>query len=804
MALRTADKTPLDTSTLALSTPPLRPLPRRPLPALVIVFMAGIVAGVHIPVQPLYLLAAALLCTVWALGFVNSRLAGIGLHAAAMMAGWAMMVLHTAELSPSDIRNLVKRDREYLDVSGRVVSQPYVSVADARGRWSWRFDLEVEATRRGVRMEPAMGRIRVNLTGVEADRHPVYGDRWNIKGVFSTDRRSLVRAQGLAGFLSGQMDYAKHVETGAGNSFVNLCYRMRHAAYERLGYGLANSTTAAALPRALLLGYRQDVPRNVYDAFARTGTLHILALSGMHVGILILLLVVVLKACGISRPYWAWFFIPFLVIYTVGTGAAASTVRASIMAIVLFSAFMFRRKPDTPTSLALAALLIVAFDPLQLFSHGFILSFVVVWGIIAIYPVIRSWMKEKTDGDPWADPEMSWLVSSHPTWRKLLDMLGISTAAWLASLPLIANLFHVISPVALGVNLVLVPLAFVILLTACLSLATGVVFPVMGVVFNHANGVFAEWLMLLVDWSSRIPGSHVYVPAWPMVWVLIWYASLAIWLMFRGRIRLAATVCLITLMGLSISQRVWSQKVVAVVMPVGDSNVLLVDGPGRHALLIDTGSSFHHRALLEQLRKRGISRIQQVWISRATTDAYGGMDGLLQAVHVEQIVLPHVPPGQRRFHEAEAAWNVVVGAEHIRRWSDVAIQEGPGDLAWRIVYPDKPSTYLNARQSALMLHVSRGPHSLLFMSQADSRLESMAASIPHDYNADFLIVGRCNNLDALTEQWLSLVRPKTLVMTTRAFDRLPFGGESLMRRLKKKADMDVLTSDLREGIRIPL
>jgi len=767
------------------------------LPVLVLCYASGLAVGILLPWSAEWLLSIALISAVAGILVRRDSVASLALHTSVVSMGWAVMVLHTGFMAQTDIRQQLNRTREYIDVTGVVISQPQVSIADARGRISWQFDFNIDASYKGSRMQPATGRIRVSMTANEdtPTLEPSYGDRWRLKGVFSVDRRPITRAQGLAGFLSCRMDYARRLETGVGNPLVSICYRMRDHAYERLGWGLGNDRASAALTRALLLGYRQDVPRPVYDAFAQTGTLHILALSGMHVGILILLIVVLLKAVGISRPGWALFFIPFLLVYTVGTGAAASTVRASIMAVVFFSAYMFRRKPDTPTSLALAALLILAMDPIQLFHYGFILSFVVVWGIITIYPVLTRWVRDKTAGDPWADPEISWLSRSSPFWQKIVDMGGISAAAWLASLPLIATIFHVISPIALLVNLILVPLAFVILFAACLSLFAGLVSFEAASVFNHANELFSDILIQVVEWSSRIPGSHVYVPPWSWTLVICWYGLLVLWLARRGWTRIVATCGLAALAIFSMGQRHWSDDVSAIVIQIGDNNVLLIDGPGNHAILIDSGTVYHQRKLVEQLRQRGISRINQVWISRATTDAYGGLTGLLDAVNVDQIVIPNVAPGQQLFQSHRQAWVAKAGVDRVRYWPENEHQESRGDLIWRLVFPNPSTSYRNARQSAMMMHISKSHQSLLYMSQADAALEKTAMTLPRDWNAGSLVVGKCTSLDGLGLIWLTLVDPQKLFLTTRAFERMLMGGDDFVRRVRRNSHAEVIVLD---------
>ena len=787
-----------------LAGPPLIHRPRRILPGLVAAYILGLLAGLVFPLSPLILLGASTFLALIALASFRHNWSCPCLYAAILLIGWWVMAMKSAEYRQDDLRSILRKPREYAEIIGRIRSPPHPGDADSAGRSGCRFEFDVESIKAGSALQPATGRIRVSLSDISEEYPvPAYGDRWIIRGVFSGDNRPVNRAQGIAGYLNANGKHAERLDARRGNKLYALCYQMRDSAHERLGWGLA-SQSMAALPRALLLGYRQDIDRRVYDSFAKTGTLHILALSGMHVGILILLIVIFLKAIGITRPHWVLFFLPFLVLYTIGTGAAASTVRASIMALVYFSAYFFRRKPDTPSSLATAALLILLFDPLQLFSYGFILSFVVVGGIIAIYPVIRNWMQLKLEGDPWAEPEMSWLTSSMPVWRKLIDMMAISGAAWLASLPLIANIFHVISPIALLVNLALVPLAFCILLTACLSLVSGLFFKAAALVFNHANWLFSDWLVELVSWSSRLPGSHAYVAEWHWSWILGWYGLILIWLGGRVWMRNVALSAMVVMIVLSIHQRAFARSATVSVIPVGECNVLLIDGPGRYAAMIDAGSSYYSRTVLEQLRRRGISRLDTLWISRATSDSYGGVIALLESLEVDRLVVPDVPKSQQRFGAVVSAWENQIGADRIDYWPASHHFEAPGGLVFRLLYPRTDSVYLNSRQSAMICHISNDHRSVLFISQSDPVLETAAMQWPIDYHADTLVVGRSQRLDGLGEQWLERVGATSIVLSSRSFDRMPFGMESWLRRLKRFPDVEIKLNDIREGMVIGL
>ena len=777
-----------------------RARPRRPLPVVVLALAAGLGTGLLLDGwSPWLPIGGALVFAAGGL-LIRREAWATALMLAAVMATGAAWMQHAAGFTASDdLRSHFSRPRQFADITGVVITPPLPEEVDERGLPVWVFELRSETIRAAAGPVPVRGvvRVRYEAAGDEVVR---YGDRWRLRGPVRLDDRSVVRRQGLVGSMTVSADRAECLASDAGNPFVAWCYSQRERAARVLGYGLEEGAVSAGFTRALLLGSREQVSRPVHDAFARTGTLHILALSGMHVGILVFILVILLKSAGIPRTYWVFFFLPFLTTYTVATGAAASMVRALVMAIVFFLANFMRRQPDPPTSLAMAALLILVFDPLQLFDFGFILSFVVVGGLLALaQPVAMMMRRASVEGDPWMEPETSWWsAAGRGLWARVVDLFSVSVAAWVVSLPLIAAIFNLISPSALLVNLPLIPMSFVIMLTGCLSLITGPVAPPVASIFNHANDLFCDALMALVDVSARVPGSHFYVKAWPWYVILAWFVLVLAWLITRGGKRALAAAGLAAMLVFSVTQRHFSSRVEAVMIPSGDAAVMLVDGPGNRAMLFDTGAAFRSRALVEVLRSRGIAGLDEVWLTRATSDAYGGLDELLDAIPARVVFAPAAPPAQHHYLARQQAWRERWGEHVIQNWPVDRYRAWGDDLLLRVLFPPAGEMYRNARASAMMLHLSHGHRSLLFMSRADVELERLAAALPVDWQAETLLVGLIESSAALSDAWLDLVTPASVVFTPRAFDRAREGVDPLLRRLNGEGHREVITIEDRE------
>jgi competence protein ComEC len=240
------------------------------------------------------------------------------------------------------------------------------------------------------------------------------------------------------------------------------------------------------------------------------------------------MLVFVLTACRIPRTHWILFLAPLLIAYTAATGMSSSAVRACIMAIAFFAAPLLGREGDALSALSLAAISILIVRPDQLFDPGFLLSFSAVLGLICLYPPFQSYATRRVGPDPLrVQPEPRYATLMRHAFLYVWALAVASAAASLVTTPIVAYFFGIVPLIGLVGNLVAVPLAFLIVCTACLSLFLGSLIPALGEVFNHANWLLVSMLTRTINLLADVPGSHFAVRL-PSGWlVLPWYVGLA-------------------------------------------------------------------------------------------------------------------------------------------------------------------------------------------------------------------------------------------------------------------------------------
>src|SRR5881227_2549673 len=309
------------------------------------------------------------------------------------------------------------------------------------------------------------------------------------------------------------------IRRGGGNPILRLAQKSRAWMQNALCRGLESAPEVQNFLSGIVLGLRHQAPEDIEEPFQQTGTLHLFAVAGLHVGIVAALLWMLAMMARLSRKWATALIIPLLLFYAAITGLHVSSIRAAVMSSILLGGFFFERKVFALNSLAAAAFFLLAWDTNEFFSTGFQLSFAVVSGIILLADPLSNWLQQFGATDPFLPRN---LVSGS---RRALGTGyawicrggSVSLAAWLGSLPLILWYFHLVTPSSLLANLVVVPIAFFILAVALLSLVSTPIASDLSLIFNNASWSLASAVIALVHWFAQLPGSHYYVaePHWP-------------------------------------------------------------------------------------------------------------------------------------------------------------------------------------------------------------------------------------------------------------------------------------------------
>src|SRR6059058_1046140 len=309
------------------------------------------------------------------------------------------------------------------------------------------------------------------------------------------------------------------IRHGSGNPVLRAAQASRTWMQNALCRGLDDAPEVKSFISGIVLGIRHEIPEDIEEAFQQTGTIHLFAVAGLHVGIVAALLWVLAAIARLSRKRAAAFIIPSLFFYAAVTGLHIPALRAAVMASILVGSYFFERRVFLPNSLAAAAFFILCWNTNELFSSGFQLSFAVVGAIVLFGDPLFRLLQRRAAPDPFLPQSLvrgprRWM---HSSYEWFCGGASVSLAAWIGSLPLILWYFHLVTPISLLANLVVVPIAFFVLAIALLSLISAPILPWLAVIFNNANWALATLVIGIVHLFAQIPGGHFYVeqPHWP-------------------------------------------------------------------------------------------------------------------------------------------------------------------------------------------------------------------------------------------------------------------------------------------------
>lgn len=408
---------------------------------------------------------------------------------------------------------------------GTILWEPDIYLLRDGNTWLIKFPVRIEKlTVKDYNLSVERRRINVLMYSSKNNVQLEYGMRIHMKGALARNKRTN-RDVSWQGNYSVQTrnTSVKILSHGHGNAFLAWCFANRRQVSRYLQIGIEKYPAVSAVLRAVLLGDDTDMRKEWKNIFFETGTLHIFAISGLHIAMLALIMTILLGALGIQRTEWILFVGPVIVIYTLATGARASAVRACIMTLMYLSAPLFKRQFDVLSAVASASIFITTVDPSQLWNIGFLLSFICVLGLIVFCPRFEHTMKWVGEPDPMRlEVESRRMRMMRKIAKYFVSLASASTAGWLASAPLTAYFFGVVTPVALIGNLMAVPLAFLVVLAGCLSIILGSWCTWFADIFNHANVILVSILMWFMDMLRRIPKGSFKVGKmeWYTVWII--------------------------------------------------------------------------------------------------------------------------------------------------------------------------------------------------------------------------------------------------------------------------------------------
>jgi len=687
-------------------------------------------------------------------------------------------------------------------LTGVIVADP-----DIRDRYTYlRVRAESLTTADGTR--PVQGDV-----WVRAPRYPyrAYGDRLEVSGRLETppedadfSYRQYLARQGIYSMMSRPR--LTLLAANEGSWLLSLLYGLRRRAQATLAAIFPEPE--ASLLTGILLGIESTLPEEVVDAFTRTGTIHIIVISGFNLTLVAGLFIragtqlwarrpALLVACG------------SIVLYTLFVGATPPVVRAALMVAVSLLAYGVGRPYAAGRALAATAIIMTALNPGLLWSASFQLSFAATVGLIVLAPLLEGRFGDRLIG--WLPPEAQASGSS-----LLRELLVASLAAQLTTLPIILYHFRRLSLVALVANALILPVQPYLMTLGGVAAGLGLLWLPLGRVVAWVPWLFAAYTVRMVEWAARPAWASVTVP-FPGWLVVMYYAALAAavwWWRYRaapgsrrraawegaprrgGAVGLLAGAALLATLAWVAALSLPDGRLHVSFLDVGEGDAILIQTPHGQQILVDGGPE--PSRLLSAL-----GRCMPFWdrtldlvvLTHPDSDHLAGLIPVLERYRVRAVLCGEWPATSA----AVAQWQSLLADRGIAR-----LPAQPGtQITWgetihlQVLYPPVgwlPLTAADDNNRSLVLRLTCGEVAFLLTGDIEAAAEAYLLANGELAPAWVLKVSHHGAAEGTSAAFLRQVQPRLAVISVGADNNHGHPAAATLQRLHV-AGAQVLRTD---------
>ncbi|MFO8084117.1 MAG: ComEC/Rec2 family competence protein, partial [Desulfobacterales bacterium] len=822
-----------------ISTPCKTPRTRvyfRPVIPLLVSLIAGIIAGSRFSGHGDCAYCLALVCVCLILYFLYKNRGVVFTPTVLFFAlGYLSIQPWVApKFPPHHIVHLA--DADSWKITG-VIDTPVAAYSNRQ-----KFILRTETLERNTKNFTVTGKIRVTVSGrgpelILGDRIVFFGKVKPIRnfhnpGGFDYKRYMAFRKVYGTVYVSAQklILLKRHSETGIGMIIADTRRKISDL-IDKTGQGTENGVL-----KALIVGDRNSISNDLRQTFNRAGIGHLLAISGLHIGIVATGAFLIFKVLLSHIKFLLWHAwtkkaaVPLSVIpvfiYGLLSGMSPSTQRAVIMVTVFLAAFLFEREHDPMNTLAVAALLILVVHPPSLFSISFQLSFTAVLAIL--YGLSRVQTPWRSDSRGIKTPIRVRVAT------KLFYFLMVSFFAILGTLPLSMFYFNQISLVGLFANFIFVPLiGFVVVplglmsvflyplsgsvALGCLKAAAVVLEQALGMVHFFADLPFAAvktitpsylemgcfyilfWAVLSLGYGSsntpteqdnlqdNLPGAEDNAPG-------------------KSFIRKpSAIIALLVILVLSADacywfyNRFWHNDLRVTMIDVGHGNAALMELPEGYNILID-GGGFSDNSIFDTgariiapfLWQKKIKTVDTLVLSHPNSDHLNGLIYIAEHFNVKNVWTNNESVntfGYKKFMET-----IKKNKIHMPDFKQISGSRDINGVCIDILYPQEnfierriKESWRDLNNNSLVLKASFGEKSFLFPGDIEMRAEYELAAIAGDkLKSTVLLTPHHGSKTSSTERFIEKVNPEVIIISCGWQSRFGFPHPSVLKRYKEK------------------
>lgn len=633
---------------------------------------------------------------------------------------------------------------------------------------------------------------------VRAARYPAwaYGDRLQLRGRLETppifadfSYRDYLARQGVHSLM--RRPRIDRLADHQGHPFWATLFTFKRHAAATINQILAEPY--AALLNGILLGIETNIPRELYEQFNRTGTSHIIVISGSNISFIAgLLLLTGQRIFG--RAYAPPIAIIGIVIYTLLVGADSAVSRAAVMGSMWVLAIWVGRPGAALNALFASGLLLTLIDPLTLGDVGFQLSFMATLGLIVLVPPLQQRFVR----------QLRRLLNKNElglTMAVLNDLLIITLAAQLITAPLMMYHFGQLSLVSLITNLLILSAQPFVMTLGGLATLAGLVWLPLGNVCGWLVWLPLAWTVTIVEWTASWPYAVLDLGRLPGWLVLLLYACLAAgtWravssdgqplpqfslpplTSLKTRLLIGGGSALTVLLGFGLST-LPDGKLHVAFLDVGQGDAILITLPGGKQILVDGGPSpTQLNWRLGQTMPFWDHSLDMVINTHPDADHLAGLIALPDRYEIEQVFSSGTVGRSNLYRQ----WQAELNEHHlVEMVGEQGMQLNLGDGVLATVFnPGQASRgFDQPNNQSLVLHVQLGQVSFLLSGDIEAEIERALVAAKLPLAATVLKSPHHGSNSSSSKLFLEAVAPQLIVIQVGAENRFGHPAAEVLER----------------------